>query len=210
MICFAFLPDDRRLPAAAECLSVMWRLSVRRWEREDLSAEPGRSEACPGPQQGSHCSLQVEFYLLDLSMTACPLLDLTEMRCIEAQSPGGIHLSTVAPFLCCEVWRGSHRGGIQALRLPQRFRWARRIKPALMLKIPVIFLKKRLCLRCCCPEISMFWIIVWIPCRSSLCVRHQSSSRFQHLGVSEGVCSEVSQEAPWLPRLAHVHLLLPR
>lgn len=64
-------------------------------------------------------------------MTACPLFDLTEMWCIEAQGPGGLNLSTVAAFLCCEVWHGSHRGSIQALRLPQRFRWARRIKPAL-------------------------------------------------------------------------------
>lgn len=47
------------------------------------------------------CALQIEFYLPDLSMTACPLFDLTEMRCVEAQGPGGIDLSTVAAFLCC-------------------------------------------------------------------------------------------------------------
>lgn len=126
---FFFPPGDWKLPVAAQCLSVMWRLSVRRRERKDLPAEPGGSEARPGPQQGSRCHLQNRDYRLDPSTTACPLFDLTEMRRVEAQGPGGIDLSTVAAVLCCSVWRGDHGGGTQALRLPQRFRWARGIRP---------------------------------------------------------------------------------
>lgn len=74
-------------------------------------------------------------------MTA--LFDLTEVRCIEAQGPGGLDLSTVAAFLCCEVRHGGHRGSTQALRLPQRFRWARRIEPALKTLVEMLLSSNR-------------------------------------------------------------------
>lgn len=60
-----------------------------------------------------------------------------------------------------------------------------------------------------CASVSAL-ICLCFPCRSAVCVRHHSGGRLQHRRVSEGVHSEVSQEAPRLPHLAHVHLLLPR
>lgn len=49
-----------------------------------------------------------------------------------------------------------------------------------------------------------------VPCRCAVCVRHHPGGWIQHLGESEGVYSEVPEEEPRFPRLAHVHLVLPR
>lgn len=62
-----------------------------------------------------------------------------------------------------------------------------------------------LCLLC-----AFCFVTLGFPCRRAICVWHHSGSWLQHPRESKGVYSAISQEAPWLPRTAHVHLLLSR
>lgn len=61
------------------------------------------------------------------------------------------------------------------------------------------------CLLC-----AFCFVTLGFPCRSAICVWHHSGSWLQHPRESKGVYSAISQEAPWFPRPAHVHLLLSR
>lgn len=191
-------------------------------------------------------------------------LSLSEVWCVEAQGAGGVGVSAVSAFLCCQVRCGHRWSGPQALRLPQAHRWFEFfsfmkyevdftisfllspfcfflllacfviLKQAtffFFLAVLPTFLLNRLkftflqagvhglpvrpgiyhtCSTFPCLLCAFCFVTLGFPCRSAICVWHHSGSWLQHPRESKGVYSAISQEAPWFPRPAHVHLLLSR